>query len=265
MITEGYIKIWRVLLTKPIWLNSTSDQRSILIAILGKANWQENKWEWKGKPYQCMPGEFISSYKKIAKLAGKGVTDQKVRTAIKRFKNLEFLTYLSTNGWGDGIKVIITNWEEYQKEINRPVNRPLTDNQQTINFSLTTNEEHEEYKNITTLFLERKNKFLELNPDFKIFGEYQNVFLTEKQYQWILARVLNHKKINEYIENLSKNIASAKDKDFDFEHLEMHKIRVVDYFNAEKRNRKGGQGQKQTNTTTEEETNYEELSADYEG
>lgn len=128
----GYFKIWRDLFKKPIWLNSTSDQRSILLAILYLANWKENTWEWKGKPYSCAPGEFISSYANIANAAGKGVTTQKVRTAIKRFKNFNFLTDQTTHGYQDGIKIIVNNWENYQNETNRPVNTSLTDNQQTV-------------------------------------------------------------------------------------------------------------------------------------
>lgn len=126
MSEKGFFKIWRELFEKPIWLNSTSEQRSILMTLIYKANWLENTWEWKGKTYRCIPGEFISSYNKIAQAAGKGVTVQNVRTAIKRFEKLEFLSYQSSNNC-EGLKVKILNWSRYQ-EPNRPSNRPTPEN-----------------------------------------------------------------------------------------------------------------------------------------
>lgn len=141
---NGYFKTYRALFNNVIWLNSTPEQKAVLFTVLSKANWNDNSWEWQGKKYQCKPGEFISSYAKIAKAAGKGISTQNVRTALKRFKKLDFLTVQSTGGYQDGIKVIINNWAIYQADVNRPTNRPLTDIQQTPNSFLTT---IEEYKN----------------------------------------------------------------------------------------------------------------------
>ena len=141
---NGYFKTHRALFNNVIWLNSTPEQKVVLFTILSKANWNDNSWEWQGEKYQCKPGEFISSYAKIAKAACKGISTQNVRTALKRFKKLDFLTVQSTGGYQDGIKVIINNWAIYQAGVNRPTNRPLTDIQQTPNSFLTT---IEEYKN----------------------------------------------------------------------------------------------------------------------
>ena len=136
---QGWISLHRILLEKPIWQNSTPEQKSILITILLLANHKPNKWEWMGKPYQCQAGEFISSHQHIANLSGKGISVQNVRTAIKRFEKLEFLTNQSTNGYKDGIKLCIVNWAMYQNQSNRPPNSLQTDNQQFTNTHLTTN------------------------------------------------------------------------------------------------------------------------------
>lgn len=157
MLTQGFIRLHRQTLEKPIWLNSTSEQKVIMITCLMLANWTPQKWEWKGKPYECKPGEFISSYASIAKAAGKGISTQNVRTALKRFQNLEFLTVLSTGGYKDGIKVIITNWALYQNETNRLTNSFLTGSSQTPNSFLTTNEE---YKNNNILDFQNSKKFI---------------------------------------------------------------------------------------------------------
>ena len=144
---SGFFKIWRDLFDKPIWLNSTPEQKVILITLIKMANWKEAKWEWQGKPYHCEPGEFITSYNSILAACGKGVTHQNVRTAIKRFKNYEFLTYQVTVGEHGGIKVTINNWNKYQNKTNTSSNSSLTVRQQISNSSLTPKEEYKKKKN----------------------------------------------------------------------------------------------------------------------
>lgn len=115
----GYFKVWRELFEKPIWKQSTTAQKSILMAILYLANWKENKWEWCGVPYTCSEGEFISSHNRIKDTAGKGVTVDHIRTALKRFQKLGFITIKSPKNKRGGIKIIINNWGVYQKEENQ--------------------------------------------------------------------------------------------------------------------------------------------------
>ena len=111
----GYFKIWRELFNKPIWLNSTPEQKTILITLLAMANFKEKKWEWQGKPFECQPGQFITSLANIAKECGKGVAIKNVRTAIERFENLEFLANESTK---TGRLITVLNWEDYQGDID---------------------------------------------------------------------------------------------------------------------------------------------------
>ena len=146
----GWIKLYRELGDKPIWLESTSDQRSVLMALLMMVNYEPNKWEWQGKQYECMPGQVITSLPKIAERSGKGVSIQNVRTALKRFEKLGFLTDESTN---KNRLITIVNWAIYQgsdDEPNRQTNKQLTGNQQATNRQLTA------IKNIRTK--EGKNK-----------------------------------------------------------------------------------------------------------
>ena len=157
----GWIKLYRELGDKPIWLESTSDQRSVLMALLMMVNYEPNKWEWQGKQYECMPGQVITSLPKIAERSGKGVSIQNVRTALKRFEKLGFLTDESTN---KNRLITIVNWAIYQgsdDEPNRQTNKQLTGNQQAANRQLTA------IKNIRTK--EGKNKevkdIVEQEPD----------------------------------------------------------------------------------------------------
>jgi len=140
----GFFKLHRELFNKPIWLNSTPEQKTVLITILAMVNFRENEWEWKGKKFKTKPGQTVTSLDKIKQACGKGVSQQNVRTALKRLEKLEFLTNESTK---DGRLVTIVNWALYQvEEKNQQSNQQspnieLTDDQQTPNKDLTPKEE----------------------------------------------------------------------------------------------------------------------------
>lgn len=145
MMDGGYFKFWRELMNKPIWQESTPEQKVILVTLMGMANYEENKWEWNGKQFTCKPGQFVTSIDRIVEKCGKGVTNQNVRTALKRFEKYEFLTDESTN---TGRLITIVNWGFYQGSDNKPnkaTNRHLTGTSQAPNKQPNT---YKEYKNI---------------------------------------------------------------------------------------------------------------------
>lgn len=136
---QGWITLYRELIKKPIWLNSTPEQKTILITLLLMANHEENEWEWKGQKFTVKPGQMITSLNSIVDKCGKGITTQNVRTALKRFEKLGFLTNESTK---QNRLITIVNWGKYQSiEIkpNKDFNNQLTNNQQRPNNQLTTN------------------------------------------------------------------------------------------------------------------------------
>lgn len=158
----GWVKIYRNLLDKPIWLESSPAQKTILITLLLMANSKPRQWEWHGEPYTTKPGQFVTSLKGIMEKAGLGVTSQNVRTALKRFEKYGFLTSKSTN---KNRLITIENWEKYQSKTepaNKPTNKQLTSNQQAANKQLTTN------KNLRTKELKKKrvkDNVQEAEPD----------------------------------------------------------------------------------------------------
>ena len=138
-MNNGWIKLYRCLMDKPIWLNSTPEQKTVLITVLMLANHDENEWDWNGKKFKVGSGQFVTSLPKLAEKCGDGISIQNVRTALKRFEKLEFLTDEST---ATGRVITIANWGIYQGcdgEPNRPSNSCLTEGQQTPNRGLTAN------------------------------------------------------------------------------------------------------------------------------
>lgn len=144
---SGYIGLYRCLLEKPIWQNSTPEQKSILITVLLMVNHHKKEWEWKNTKFIANPGQTITSIDKIVKAAGKGITTQNVRSALKRFEKLEFLTNESTK---TGRLITIVNWELYQIDLikhNKDTSKEVTNNQQRDNKEVTPNNNDNKDKN----------------------------------------------------------------------------------------------------------------------
>ena len=180
---EGWVKVYRQLLKKPIWKKSTPEHKSILITLLLMANHESNEWEWEGKKFTVKPGQFITSIDSIKKECGRGISFQNIRSALARFQNLGFLTNQSTK---TGRLITILNWEDYQgngNKTNKDTNKEVTKNQQRGNKEVTTNKNDKNDKN-----------------DKKKYREY--VSMTETDYQKLIEK---HGKdlIEEKIEDLN--------------------------------------------------------------
>ena len=145
----GWLKLYRDLIDKPLWLNSTLEQRVILVTILCMANFAPKKWEYNGEMFDLQAGQFVTSLPAlVSKCNSKEITTQKVRTALKRFEKLGFLTDKSTNKYR---LITIVNWAMYQdfdSEDNKQDNSQLTDSQQADNSQLTAKEECNNNNNV---------------------------------------------------------------------------------------------------------------------
>ncbi|MDT2601014.1 DnaD domain protein [Enterococcus hulanensis] len=146
-MTGGWIKLYRQLLEKPIWLESSPEQKVILITLLSMANHEEKEWEWQGVPYKAKPGQFVTSLESIRKKCGKGISLQNVRTALKRFEKYEFLTNQSTK---QNRLITIVNWGLYQEKNTELTDQP-TVSSQTPNSQLTTNKNVKNDKNVKNI------------------------------------------------------------------------------------------------------------------
>ena len=57
----GWIKLHRKLTESSKWVNSTPEQKVILVTLITMANHSPKEWEWKGEPYVCERGQLITS------------------------------------------------------------------------------------------------------------------------------------------------------------------------------------------------------------
>lgn len=179
---KGWITLHRKLLDKPIWFESTPEQKVILITLLLMANHKEREWEWMGKPYKAKPGQFVTSLESIRQKCGKGISLQNIRTAIKRFEKYEFLTNEVTKV---NRLITIVNWEFYQDK-NSELTKKLTVNQQSVNNQLTTNNNDKQCNNETnnniTSKKSKKRIYSDDDPNkklavllFKLIQKNQNI------------------------------------------------------------------------------------------
>lgn len=105
------------------------------------ANFQPREWEWQGEKFSVGSGQFVTSLETIRANTGGSVSTQNVRTALKRFEKLGFLTNKSTK---TGRLITLVNWEQYQytgEQANKDTNKDLTKTSQRANKELTTREE----------------------------------------------------------------------------------------------------------------------------
>jgi len=140
----GRYWVWRELFSKPIWLNSTVEQQVILMTLIAMANFQPNDWEWEGQKFKVDAGQFVTSINSIIENTGDTVSIQNIRSALKRFENLEFLTVKVTK---TGSLITLVNWQSYQPKVNDLTQKP-TQSQHRGNTEVTTIEEGKKEKKV---------------------------------------------------------------------------------------------------------------------
>ena len=146
---RGWIKLHRKLLNSDMYRSLNSAQRDVMMQVLLSANHESNQWEWKGKLFECKPGQFITSLKTLKNKCASNVTIQNIRTALIKLKTWQFLTYKSTK---TGRLITVLNWDTYQVLHEED----QQSNQQTANKELTTNKNDREVKNIYSRFFEER-------------------------------------------------------------------------------------------------------------
>lgn len=196
---EGWFKIHRCLFKKAIWLNSTPEQKVIMITILGMANHENKEWEWKGKHFKVKPGEFVTSANSIVEKAGIGISRQNVRSALIRFKKYEFLTYESTN---TGVLIKIVNWKYYQEDNgsgNHIDDQKVTKESTAINQQLTADKNDTNYENDKKY----SNKNGENGKNYENDKKYNNKnYESDRKYRYIYEFTKNKRLIETIIDFL---------------------------------------------------------------
>ena len=168
----GWIVLHRKLLDKPIWFESTAEQKVILITLLLMANHAEKEWEWQGQKYVAKPGQFVTSLPKIVEACGNGISIKNVRTALKRFEKYGFLADKSTN---KNRLITINNWAFYQDKPDghgRQTGSQVADNRQATGRRVAANNNDKQINNVTNNVVVDE----QVDPISKAIRTYEQVF-----------------------------------------------------------------------------------------
>jgi hypothetical protein len=135
MENEGWVKLHRKLL-KWEWRDD-ANTGWLFMCCLMSTNHQDNKWHG----ILVKKGSFITSQKKLSSLTG--LTIRQVRVSLTKLKMTGELTVQANNVYSI---ITIQNWNRYQQD-DRPLDRPMTDQRQTDDRPMTTNNNDNNEKN----------------------------------------------------------------------------------------------------------------------
>ncbi|MEI7474714.1 MAG: hypothetical protein WCK67_08030 [bacterium] len=184
---DGWIKLHRQIIEWD-WYKDPNTFKLFLHLLL-MANHNTNKWRGvtieKG---QVLTGRIILSQQT-------GLSEQEIRTSLKRLKSTNELTIKTTAQYSI---ITLNNWHKYQ-DINQQSNQQLTSNQPASNQQLTTN---------------KNERIKELNnnnlTNVKLYGEFKNIFLSNDEI--LKLREIYQDRFSEAIEILSSYVASKGKK-----------------------------------------------------
>ena len=172
----GWIKLHRKIMSSKTFECLNAIQKLIAIYIVLNANHEDGMWhdKYKNVSVPVKRGQLITSRSKIVNDwfgNDKEVTEQKLRTALKKLEKVGFLTIESTKAYS---LITVCNYWVYQQkesESNQASNHELTKDQPRTNHELTTNKNVKNDKN-------EKNDKNNHNPRNKISAGPDNPFNT---------------------------------------------------------------------------------------
>jgi hypothetical protein len=214
---EGYIKLWRKSLDSPVWDNPKVWR--FWTWCLMKASHKDIDIVVGYQNITLKPGQFIFGRLQASKETK--LSEQSVRTCLFILKNMENISIKSTNKYSI---ISIVKWGDYQDtSTSNSTNKQPTNNQQTTSNSTNKNDMFYTQKDgilpdnqpatfstldekSTTNKKNKKNNNKEKINKKESYGEFQNVFLTEEEYEKLKIRF--NSKLSGLIENLSAGIES---------------------------------------------------------
>ena len=129
----GYILLWRKIMESSFYTDPLCCH--LAIHLLLRANHKPRKVMIGQEEVKVERGQLITGRKKLSEETG--ISQQSVRTNLKKLKNQNFLTNKSTNKYS---LITITNYEDYQTNLTSKLTTNLTSNQPALNQQLTSNQ-----------------------------------------------------------------------------------------------------------------------------
>lgn len=152
MTDNGFIVIHRKILETSFYKNPNCVH--LAIHCLLKANHEDKKIIFNNTEMTVFRGSFITGRKQLS--IETGLTQQKIRTALKILENIGFLTIKTTNKFSI---ITICKYDTYQDRKptnNQMYNQRVTNKQPTNNQQITTNNNNNNENNKKEIYKEKK-------------------------------------------------------------------------------------------------------------
>lgn len=179
----GWIKIHRNILKNP-WMHN-ADVLGIWLYILLNVAYQNEDVVFEGKRITLQPGQGLFKMRQVAKILG--VSHSKLNRTITLFKSE---TQIETQTSPRNTLITVVNWNKYQVR--------ETQNETQAEHKRNTNGTQAEHLPINIKNL--RNKEIK-----NVYGIYQNVFLTDEEFQKLKAEFPDWQeridRLSEYIES----------------------------------------------------------------
>lgn len=125
----------------------------LFLHLLLKANYKDNLWQ----DIVIKRGQLITSIKNLAKETG--LTEQQTKTALSKLKSTNEITIKTTNKYSIVTIVKYNLYQNNNKEITNKLTSKTTNEQQTNNKQITTNNNINNINNnIYSYFINKSNK-----------------------------------------------------------------------------------------------------------
>lgn len=221
MTEKGWIKLHRQLIDWE-WYSDINVKVLFLHCLLS-ANHEDKRWHG----IEIKKGQFITSLEHLA--IEVGLTVSQIRTAINKLKLTNEIAYETTSKYSI---ITIKKWDEYQTN-DMQNDKPITNESQTDDKQIATNKNEKNEKNEKNILEE-----VVVSENENFYGEYYNVFLTDKHYKDLEVLIMSKNKLNEIINDLSVNIETGKENKYSSDLPNAHYERIKAYFNYRKKNPK---------------------------
>ena len=176
---NGFIILDRKMLNWGWYQNINT--KTLFLHCLFKANWKDGEFQGKRIPR----GSFVTSLSKLSEELSSNkqkLTLQAVRTSLKHLVSTNELTIKTTNKY---TVITVNNYDEYQN-LNKYLNKQLTNKQQTTNKQLTTIENNKtiKHKNNNNISITTTNSQSLFELIEKNFGRTLNSIEIEELSNW---------------------------------------------------------------------------------